>query len=190
MTPSPVTSLHSDALSVLRAWSTPSAQQDEVRRSYVRHLEAEPDGMRRDCYPDHITASTLILSADAGQVLLTLHAKAKAWFQMGGHCEEHDRTLAGAALREAVEESGVPDLEIDPEPVQLNTHSVPFCDSRGGVRHLDVRFVAVAPERAEHSASAESLDVAWWPVHDLPTQEPNLVELVRLARARLGASAV
>lgn len=179
------TSLHGDALALLRAWSPPSREQEEVRRGHVRHLESEPTGLRRACYPDHITASTLIVSADRTSVLLTLHAKAQAWFQMGGHCEDQDRTLHGAAWREAVEESGVSDLLVDPEPVQLDTHEVPFCDPRGGVRHLDVRFVAVAPAGAEHQVSEESLDVTWWPVDQLPTQEPSLVELVRLALARL-----
>ena len=41
-------------------------------------------------------------------MLLTLHAKAGQWFQLGGHCEPGDATLAGAATREAAEESGSP----------------------------------------------------------------------------------
>ena len=42
-----------------------------------------------------------MLDAAGDAVLLTLHAKARAWFQLGGHCEPGDLTLAGAALREA-----------------------------------------------------------------------------------------
>lgn len=180
-----MSTLHDDALSLLRGWTAPNAEQEAVRRAYVTHLEAEPAGLRRDCLPEHITASTLIMSADHGGVLLTLHAKANAWFQMGGHCEDQDSTLAGAALREAVEESGVLRLTVDPHPVQLNTHDVPFCDPGGTVRHLDVRFLAVAPEEAMHQVSAESLDVRWWPVDALPTAETGIVELVALARSRL-----
>jgi 8-oxo-dGTP pyrophosphatase MutT (NUDIX family) len=176
--------LHADALALLRAWTAPDAAQEEVRRRYVAHLEAHPDGLRRDCFPDHVTASTLILSADAEHVLLTLHAKARAWFQMGGHCEDEDATLAGAARREAVEESGVPDLDLDPQPVQLDAHAVPFCSPRGTVHHLDVRFLAVAPEGAEHAVSEESLDVRWWPWNALPTEDADMHDLVRRARAR------
>jgi 8-oxo-dGTP pyrophosphatase MutT (NUDIX family) len=176
--------LHADALALLRAWTAPNRAQEEVRRRYVAHLEAHPDGLLRRCFPDHLTASTLVLSADGEHVLLTLHAKARAWFQMGGHCEDTDSTLAGAAMREAVEESGVPGLELDPRPVQLNAHAVPFCDPRGTVRHLDVRFLAVAPPDAEHAVSEESLDVRWWPWHDLPTEDPDMHELVHLARGR------
>jgi 8-oxo-dGTP pyrophosphatase MutT (NUDIX family) len=183
-----VTWLHDDALAVLGGWAAPTPAQDEVRRGYVRHLELNPDGLARGCFPDHITASALIVSAEHTQVLLTLHAKANAWFQMGGHCEPTDQTLSGAALREAVEESGIGDLDLDPVPVQLDAHDVGFCNPRGTVRHLDVRFLAVAPESAAHAVSAESLDVKWWPVERLPTSEPGLLELVSLAKTRLDQS--
>ena len=174
--------LHDDALAVLRAWVPPTPDQAALRERYVAHLEAAPDGLRRTCYPDHLTASTLVLSADGRRVLLTLHAKAARWFQLGGHCEAEDDTLAGAAEREAVEESGLAGLRVEPTPVQLSEHAVPFCDRRGGVHHLDVRFLAVADDRAEHSVSDESLDVRWWPVDSLP--DDDLAELVTLALAR------
>ena len=51
------------------------------------------------------------------------------------------------------------------------------------VRHLDVRFLAAA--RCQHPVvSDESLDIRWFPVDDLPTDEPDMVELnlTRLAR--------
>lgn len=181
--------LHADALAVLRAWLPPTPDQAALRDRYVTHLEAEPGGMTRGCYPDHLTASTLVLSPDGSRVLLTLHAKARRWFQFGGHCEAGDTTLAGAAEREAIEESGLPGLRVDPVPVQLSEHPVPFCDPRGGVRHLDVRFLAIVepgPEGADHAVSEESLDVRWWPVDALP--DDDLAELVGLARRRQSTS--
>ena len=178
-------SLHADALGSLERWTPPSPEQAALRHRFVEHLRAHPDGMTRRCHPDHVTASTLVVSADGDRVLLTLHAKARQWFQLGGHCEDADTTLAGAAAREAAEESGIPDLALDPVPVQLSEHAVPFCDPRGGVHHLDVRFLAVAPAGAEHVVSAESLDVRWWPADALPDPEPEMVQLVALARARL-----
>lgn len=179
--------LHADALVVLRSWVPPSAQQGVLRGRYVAHLEAHPDGLSRGCRPDHVTASTLVFSPDRERVLLTLHAKSQRWFQFGGHTEPVDATLAGAALREAVEESGLTaaDLELDPRPVLLDEHAVPFCGN-GDVHHLDVMFQAVARDGAQHQVSEESLDVAWWPIGALPSEE--LVRFVTLAQPSTGGS--
>jgi 8-oxo-dGTP pyrophosphatase MutT (NUDIX family) len=184
-----VTTLHDDALATLRAWRSADARQEQLRRGYVDHLEAHADGLARSCHPAHVTAGALILSADRTKVLLTLHAKAKRWFHMGGHCEPDDPTLAGAALREAVEESGVDGLVLDPEPLHLDEHVVEFCGDRGSVRHLDVRFLAVAPEAAVHAVSEESIDVRWWPVDALPDAAAELRELVDAAVLRAQSSA-
>ncbi|HSV39486.1 MAG TPA: NUDIX domain-containing protein [Nocardioidaceae bacterium] len=170
--------LHDDALTVLSALPT-----SVLRDRYVEHLRTHPDGMYRTCSPDHITASMLVLSHDHRQVLLTLHSKARQWFQFGGHCEPADVTLVGAAMREALEESGLPHIDVDPVPIHLDEHPVPFCN--GGSSHLDVRFLGIAPEGAEHAVSQESLDVRWWPVDALPTSEGSIRELVRAALLRL-----
>jgi 8-oxo-dGTP pyrophosphatase MutT (NUDIX family) len=180
-----VSDLRADALALLRSWRAPDETQATLRREYVDHLERHPDGLARSCHPDHVTAGALVVSADGSRVLLTLHAKARQWFHMGGHCEPGDATLAAAALREAREESGVVDLDLDPEPLHLDVHEVRFCDPRGPVRHLDVRFLAVAPDGAEHAVSEESLEVRWWPADALPTDAADMRELVRLARERL-----
>ena len=183
-------SLHADALTTLEGWTAPTEQQSRLRERYVEHLRVHPDGLTRDCRPDHLTASTLVLSPEGDRVLLTLHAKAQRWFQLGGHCEPEDESLSGAALREATEESGLDGLRLDPVPVQLSEHAVPFCGPTGDVHHLDVRFVAVAPAGSAHSVSEESLDVRWWPADALPDPQADLVELVALARARLARKRV
>ena len=175
-----------DALGVLGGWVAPDAGQGRLRDTIVAHLRSRPDGLSRDCHPAHVTAGALVLSADHREALLTLHTKAGRWFHLGGHCEPGDATLAGAALREATEESGVSGLRLDPVPLHLDSHVVAFCGAHPQVTHLDVRFLAVAPPDAVPAVSEESLDVRWWPVRDLPDRVPDLAELARLALDRVG----
>ena len=179
-----MTPLHDDALAVLRAWTPPSDEQAALRDRYVDHLATRPDGLRRSCLPQHLTASVLVLDAARSRLLLTLHAKSGRWFQFGGHTEEGDQTLADAALREAVEESGLTpaDLDLDPVPVLLDAHLVPFCGPDGDTWHLDVMYRATARDGAAHAVSEESVDVAWWPIDDLPN--PELAPFAALALAR------
>ena len=97
--------LHASALSLLGGWVAPDAAQELLRQRYVEHLEAHADATYRRCRPDHLTAGALLVSADHGQVLLTLHAKAGRWFQLGGHCEPGDVSLPAAADRTLVHSS-------------------------------------------------------------------------------------
>ena len=178
--------LHDDALASLRGWTAPDAAQEALRERFVAHLEGTADGMWRSSYPDHITAGALVISDDGDRVLLNLHRKARRWFAFGGHAEPGDATLADVAAREAREESGIADLRLVTTPAQLDVHPVPFCDPRGEVRHLDVRYLAVAPATAREVTSDESLAVRWWPVDGLPELEPSMIALVGLARSLVG----
>jgi 8-oxo-dGTP pyrophosphatase MutT (NUDIX family) len=57
-------------------------------------------------------------------------------------------------------------------------------------RHLDVRFVAVAPPGAEPVRSDESEDLRWFPVDRLPAGVPaDVPVVVARAVARFAAAA-
>lgn len=174
---------HAAALATLLAWQAPDERQERLRSSYAEHLRAHADGHLRTCRPDHLTASVLVVSRDATQVLLTHHRRADMWFQLGGHVEPDDVSLAAAAERELREESGLSAYSLDPSPVQLDRHTVPFCGDGGD--HLDVRFVAVADPADTVTVTEESHDVRWWPVDDLPSEEESLHELVARATERV-----
>jgi 8-oxo-dGTP pyrophosphatase MutT (NUDIX family) len=178
--------LHAAAVATLSAWRPPDTAQAALRTTYLAHLAAHPDGMWRSCVPDHLTASALVLDAAADRVLLTLHKKGGFWGQLGGHCEASDSTLAGAALREATEESGIPGLRVvGGVPVDLDQHVLsPAFGACGS--HLDVRYAVVAPPGAEPVVSDESHDLAWFAVDALPPEAVgDLRRLVDRARAAL-----
>ncbi|HEY5836102.1 NUDIX hydrolase [Streptomyces sp.] len=170
--------LHADAVGVLEGWRAPDAGQDRLRREYLAHLAAYPDGMWKPCTDGHITASVLVVDAPGGRVLLTLHAKLRMWLQTGGHCEAEDASLAGAALREGAEESGIAGLRLlSPEPLRLDRHLTPCA------WHLDVQYAALAPEGAIEEISDESLDLRWFPYEEVGTVADGSVRNL-LARTR------
>jgi len=116
-------------------------------------------------------------------VLLTLHAKIRRWLQTGGHLEEADVSLAGAALREAYEESGLAQLRVDPVPLLLSRHQV-ICGGQP-VHHLDVQFLAMASGGRTPVVSEESLDVSWFALDALPDVDDSVRDLVAAAATRL-----
>ncbi|MGW1269809.1 NUDIX hydrolase [Streptomyces sp. NPDC002491] len=170
-------SLHDDAVLVLKGYE----EQEELCRTYLDHLAAHPDGVWKSCADGHITASALVIDPERGRVLLTLHRKLRMWLQTGGHCEPVDATLAGAALREGTEESGVPGLSLLPGgPVRLDRHHTPCA------WHYDVQYAALAPAGAVESISGESLDLRWFAYDEVGSvADASVVRLLEAARARL-----
>jgi 8-oxo-dGTP pyrophosphatase MutT (NUDIX family) len=169
--------LHTNAVQVLERY----ADQTDLRQLYLDHLAGHPDGMWKDCKDGHITASALVIDPERERVLLTLHRKLRMWLQMGGHCERGDRSLADAALREAVEESGISTLRLLQDgPVRLDRHHTPCA------WHLDVQYAAIAPRGAVEAISDESLDLRWFAYDEVPgVADESVTRLLTAARARL-----
>jgi 8-oxo-dGTP pyrophosphatase MutT (NUDIX family) len=158
--------IRQSAIAILTDWQAPDPAQDSLRHAVLAFVHGRIDACRRECVPGHVTASALVLDDSGGQVLLTLHPRLGRWVQLGGHCEDDDDIVA-AALREAIEESGVADLRIAPELVAVHVHPV-TCSLGVPTRHLDLQFVAHAPAGAQIAVSEESEDLQWWPADALP----------------------
>ncbi len=172
--------LREDALGLLTGWAPPDAEQTALRDAFVEHLTAHPGAMSRSGPPAHLTASVMVLDTSGDAALLTLHRRAREWFQLGGHYEPEDASVWAAAAREAREESGIPGLTVLPQVAQLDRHLL--AGDFGRCReHLDIRFAAVAPADVDPRVSDESLDVRWWPVDALP--EGTAAELAPLVAA-------
>lgn len=137
-------------------------------------LGAAPRGCLREQTAGHITASAVVFAHDDSAVLLTLHPKVGRWIQLGGHCEEHDATVADAALREATEESGIEGLRLQPGLYGAQAHPI-TCSLGRPTRHLDLLFRITAPAGAIPVRSSESNDLRWWGLQRLPDDADVLI---------------
>lgn len=147
---------------LLAAWDPPTLEQERTRDRILAFVDAHPrDAHLRTCLEGHLTASALVVDATGDRALLTFHNKLAKWLQLGGHCDG-DANLAAAALREAIEESGIGDLEIDPLPIDLDVHPIPARKGEPEHLHLDTRFLVHAPEGAIERASEESIELRWF----------------------------
>lgn len=124
----------------------------------------------------HFTASAWLLSADGARVLLTHHRKLGRWLQLGGHADG-DQDLPRAALREAMEESGLADLQLQPAIYDLDRHRIPGRGEEPEHWHYDVRFLVRCRGSEQFTVSDESHALAWIEVEAVladPAYEPSL----------------
>lgn len=183
----PAAALTADARA--RIAQAPGATPEErfERAAWAALLEVTgPALLTRAAAPAHLTASVLLLTPDGRRTCLVLHRRLRRWVQPGGHLEPGDAALAAAAARELAEETGLA-AHVRAEPLVLSRHRAP-CRPGAVDWHLDVQHLAVAEESVP-VVSAESLDVAWWDVDDLPADlAPGVAELVARAAAAVSAS--
>ena len=172
------------------ASSTPTCPTNSPRRvetSWTGWIELGGSLADRTTAPGHLTGSALVVDSAGERVLVLLHAKLRRWLQPGGHADG-DTELAGVALKEATEETGIDGLGVLVPAVDLDLHAVDHHDPLGEHVHLDLRFVVVAPPAAVEVANRESLGLRWVTLdelRDLADEEG----LVRLAVAGLEAYA-
>lgn len=150
------------ARALLTRWSPPDSDQSRERDRIVAWIDRYPsDAHQRSRLEGHLTASALIVDPARGAGLLTHHRKLHRWLQLGGHCDG-DANLARAALREALEESGIPGLRVDPEPLDVDVHAIPARGTEPEHWHLDARFLVLAPPGSVAVVGAESFDLRWF----------------------------
>ena len=122
-------------------------------------LADHPDALERSCRPGHLTGSALVINPVDHRILVLYHSKLQRWLQPGGHADG-DPDLARVALREAVEETGIDDLQLVEPAIDLDVHRV---DPPGESphEHHDIRFLVVSPSGAEPVGNHESKELRW-----------------------------
>lgn len=133
----------------------------------IKDLIAEhPNILNANCEIGHITASAVIVHPASGRTLLHWHKRLGRWLQVGGHCE-YQTDVAQAALREAREETGLPDLahfpaDRKPAPIDYDIHAIPEIGDQPAHLHLDFRYLLVTEQpHALVPAEGESTRFRW-----------------------------
>jgi 8-oxo-dGTP pyrophosphatase MutT (NUDIX family) len=107
-------------------------------------VKLHPNIMSQNCEAGHITGSALVCD-NQGRCLLHHHKKLNRWLQVGGHAE-YETDFADVALREAQEETGLPDLKHfpnadNPFPIDFDIHTISATDTGPEHVHLDFRYM-------------------------------------------------
>jgi 8-oxo-dGTP pyrophosphatase MutT (NUDIX family) len=149
----------------------------ERMRGYAATLE-QP--VSRDQPDAHFTASAVVVDEAGDRTLLVHHKKSGSWFQPGGHFEPDDASPAGAALREAREETGLAVRLLRNDPLDVDVHWIPWDEHF----HLDVRFLVVASgELAPDAAEVHAAEWLTWDEAFARVEEPALRRALGKARA-------
>ena len=124
-----------------------------------RLAAAAPDPWSRSQLPLHFTASALVVHPPSRRVLLRWHVKHDRWLQVGGHGDPGETDPLQIALREAREETGLPDLEPWPDATLL--HAAVCYVRRSAAEpeheHADLRYcLATAHPEAITAENAHS----------------------------------
>jgi 8-oxo-dGTP pyrophosphatase MutT (NUDIX family) len=152
-----------------------------MRDRLVAFVAAHADAFARSLSIGHVTASAWIVDRTRSHALLTHHRKLGKWLQLGGHVDG-DPDLRRAALREAIEESGLASLRFALEQIyDVDVHPIPARPEEPAHEHFDVRFAFEADPNEPLAVSDESQALAWVALDALPSYDVD-ESVLRLAR--------
>ena len=163
----------------------PVDQEEENHREQMMQfvLSHASSWWMRTTAAGHVTGSAWILNQAHTHALLLHHQKLNLWVQPGGHLDNTDATPAAGAKREAIEETGIPQLSLASEALfDVDIHAIPARAGKSGLEaahlHYDVRYLIIA---ADHrvTISEESLDAKWMSLEELalPSCERSIARM-------------
>lgn len=172
-------------LQQLRGHKTISASEETYRLdtiSFVKHHRHT--WWQRGNLVGHVTAAAWLVNTQQTQALLLHHAKLDRWLQPGGHIDDTDASPADGALREAMEETRLPELSLAGLNLfDVDVHTIPQRLDEAAHLHYDVRYLVVA-KNSDVTISNESLGFRWIALDEIANS--NIDEsIARLAKKTL-----
>lgn len=141
----------------------------------------------RKNFDGHITTSAFIIDIAAREMLLLRHKSLSRWLQPGGHTEG-DISLQASALREAVEETGIPEDQltlrsVHPNqdiPFDIDSHYIPVNPRKDedGHYHHDIRYVFEYTGNRSNSFNTEEATGMQWVAFDSLTTDETFSSVI------------
>ena len=150
------------------------ARERESLRAFIDEFDRLEAPFDEHANRVHVTGSAIVVGERG--VVLHLHKRLEKWLQPGGHIDAGETPWDGA-LREAVEETGLPVSFAGgvPQLVHVDVHAGPRKH-----RHLDLRYLVEAPPITPAPPEGESQEVRWFPWRKaIAMAEPGLEGVLR-----------
>ena len=148
-------------LELLENYQTRFMEEAAYVSKAINFIRANPDSFEREL-ATHVTGSAWVINQTGDQVLMMHHKKLEQWFQPGGHADG-DADILRVAIRETLEETGLPEdkLHLVSEQIfDVDIHSVDATEKAQSHEHIDVRFLIQVDDRHPVPGNDESHDVA------------------------------
>ena len=169
------------ALAVLQTAQPTSLEEAESLAFIQDFVRRQPRYWSRATQEGHLTGSAWITNQSKTKAVLLHHKKLNIWVQPGGHIDEADDSLLAAARREALEETGLSDLDVASEQVfDVDVHQIPARKDEPAHWHLDVRFWFISGTE-QLQLSTESNALRWLSAGEIRqlTDEESVLRMVR-----------
>lgn len=169
----------STLLKMLENYHSIDQAEQSFKKQIIEFILDNPDCFERSLSIGHITASSWLLNKDHSRALLMHHAKLDKWFQLGGHCDG-DSDVAGVAIKEAQEESGINSIEVvQPSIFDIDIHLIPENKKEKAHYHYDVRFLLHVTSDEDICQNNESKELRWIGKNrnELPTDKDSVVRM-------------